>query len=39
VRAGIPTPETIREILSLAELQGRALAETISKKHPDLSIN
>ncbi len=39
IRAGIPAPETIREILSLAELQSRALAETISKKHPELSIN
>ena len=39
VRAGIPLPETIREILSLAELQSRALAEAVSKKHPDLSIN
>ncbi|MCX8181669.1 MAG: 50S ribosomal protein L10 [Candidatus Methanomethyliaceae archaeon] len=39
VRAGIPLPETIREVLSLAELQSRALADAISKKHPDLSIN
>lgn len=39
VRAGLPLPETIREVLSLAELQSRALAEAISKKHPDLSIN
>lgn len=39
VRAGIPMSETIRDILLLAELQSKALASAISRKHPDLSIN
>jgi large subunit ribosomal protein L10 len=38
VKSGIPIPEVIGEVLSLAEQQGKVLAETISKKHPELKL-
>jgi len=38
VKSGMPIPEVIGEVLSLAEQQGKVLAETISKKHPELKL-
>jgi large subunit ribosomal protein L10 len=38
VKSGMPIPEVIGEVLSLAEQHGKVLAETISKKHPELKL-
>ena len=38
IKSGMPIPEVIGEVLSLAEQQGKVLAETISKKHPELKL-
>jgi len=38
VGSGMPIPEVIGEVMSLAEQRGKALAQAISKKHPELSF-
>jgi large subunit ribosomal protein L10 len=38
VKSGMPVPEVIGEVLSMAEQHGKVLAETISKKHPELKL-
>jgi large subunit ribosomal protein L10 len=38
VKSGMPIPEIIGEVMSLAEQRGKALAEAVSKKHPEFKI-
>ena len=38
VKAGAPLPDIIGEIMSLAELKGKALADIVSKKNPELKF-
>jgi len=38
VKSGMPIPEIIGEVMSLAEQRGKALAEAVSKKHPELKL-
>ncbi|MBM5805509.1 MAG: 50S ribosomal protein L10 [Candidatus Verstraetearchaeota archaeon] len=38
VKSGMPIPEVIGEVMSLAERRGKALAEAVSKKHPELKL-
>jgi len=38
VKSGMPVPEVIGEVMSLAEQQGKVLADAVSKKHPELKL-
>ncbi|MDD1775937.1 MAG: 50S ribosomal protein L10 [Candidatus Methanomethylicus sp.] len=38
VKAGAPLPDIMGEVMSLAEMKGKALAEAISKKNPELKF-
>jgi large subunit ribosomal protein L10 len=38
VKAGAPLPDIMGEIMSLAEIKGKALADAISKKNPELKF-
>lgn len=38
IKSGMPIPEVMGEVLALAESQGKAVADAVKKKHPEIQL-